>query len=167
MNTLTIDQAGTPETTFEAPQAPSKAKLWTGRIMTGLPLLFLAWGGVMKLIASPEVVEASARIGYERSTLPFLGTIELSRSSSSAFTAHACSEPCSSAPTSAGPWRPTCSWAIRCSVTRCSRFTSLRSSGAASTCATNEFVRSLRSETEGDDDAIHDHAQDDRRDGER
>jgi hypothetical protein len=77
MNTLTIDQAGTPATTLEAPQAPSKAKLWTGRIMTGLPLLFLAWGGVMKLVAAPEVVEASAKIGYERSTLPFLGTIEL------------------------------------------------------------------------------------------
>ena len=77
MNTLTIDQATATVTPRSAPRTPSTARLWTGRIMTGLPLLFLAWDGVMKFVASPMVVEGSARLGFGRSTLPFLGTVEL------------------------------------------------------------------------------------------
>ena len=77
MQTLTIDQAGVPATRLDAPSTPSKTKLWTGRIMTGLPLLFLAVDGAMKLALLPQVVEASAKIGYTRATLPTLGVLEL------------------------------------------------------------------------------------------
>jgi hypothetical protein len=76
MKTMTIDHAGAPVTALDA-QTSSKAKLWTGRIMTGLPLTFLAFDGVMKLVAIPEVVEGSAKVGFQQSTLPFIGTIEL------------------------------------------------------------------------------------------
>src|SRR5450432_1630010 len=55
----------------------SKAKIWTGRVMTGLPLLFLALDGVMKFTNLPEVVEGSERIGFQKATLPYLGGIEL------------------------------------------------------------------------------------------
>ncbi len=57
--------------------ATSKAKLWTGRLMTALPLLFLAWDGVVKFLRIPEVIEASERMGFHRGTLPLLGMIEL------------------------------------------------------------------------------------------
>lgn len=52
-------------------------RLWLGRILTGLPALFLAFDGVMKFTNLPEVVEASAKIGFRRSTLPLLGAVEL------------------------------------------------------------------------------------------
>lgn len=55
----------------------SKTKLWVGRLLTGLPALFLAVDGVMKFLNLPEVVEASAKIGFQRPTLPVLGAIEV------------------------------------------------------------------------------------------
>lgn len=73
------------ETTMNQPQdlpaggsAPrSKSKLWAGRVMTGLPLLFLTWDGVMKLLNVAAVIEASEKVGFHRATLPFLGAVEL------------------------------------------------------------------------------------------
>jgi hypothetical protein len=55
----------------------SKGRVWTGRVLTGLPLLFLAWDGAMKIAQVPMVVEASAKLGFAPSTLPLLGAIEL------------------------------------------------------------------------------------------
>jgi hypothetical protein len=75
MKTLTIDQASfarIPETT-----ATSSRKVWTGRILAGLPLLFMAWDASVKLLAPPMVVEGSGRLGFERSNLLPLGIIEL------------------------------------------------------------------------------------------
>jgi hypothetical protein len=87
MKATTIDEAGARVSAFSAhaaarastlqTQAPSQAKLWTGRLMTGLPLLFLTWDGAVKLLAVPQVVEATAELGFARSTLPWLGAIEL------------------------------------------------------------------------------------------
>jgi hypothetical protein len=75
MKTMTIDEAAVSEIALEAPQGLSKTRLWTGRIMTGFPLLFLALDGVMKFVANPQVVEGSARVGFQASTLPFLGVV--------------------------------------------------------------------------------------------
>jgi uncharacterized membrane protein YphA (DoxX/SURF4 family) len=78
MKTLTIE-----ETAFAHLTTPSAAprsrtpKLWPARLLTGLPLLFLAWDGVMKFTAIPQVIEASAQLGFERPNLPFLGVVEL------------------------------------------------------------------------------------------
>jgi hypothetical protein len=77
MEAMTIDQAGLRATDHEATHGFARTKLWAGRIMTGLPLLFLSFDGVMKFVASPEVLEASAKIGFFRATLPWLGAIEL------------------------------------------------------------------------------------------
>lgn len=55
----------------------SKAKLWTGRVLTGVPALFLFVDGAMKQLQLPEVIEASAKIGFQPSTLPVLGVIEI------------------------------------------------------------------------------------------
>jgi hypothetical protein len=54
-----------------------KSKLWLGRLLTGLPALFIAVDGLMKFLDLPEVVEASAKIGFQRATLPLLGGLEL------------------------------------------------------------------------------------------
>ena len=60
-----------------APAAPSRGKVWTGRVLAGLPLLFLTWDAAMKLLAVPQVVEASSRLGFAPGTLPVLGVAEL------------------------------------------------------------------------------------------
>lgn len=75
MKFLTIEEAALAQ--LSTPPAPSPGRVWTGRILTGLPLLFLTWDALMKLAAVPQVVEASAKLGFARSTLPLLGTVEL------------------------------------------------------------------------------------------
>jgi hypothetical protein len=77
MNTTTIDHADLQAASLEAKGASSAAKLWTGRLMTGLPLLFIAFDGAVKFAAVPAVVEASAKVGYGPSKLPLLGAVEL------------------------------------------------------------------------------------------
>ncbi len=76
MKTLTIE-----ETAFASLTAPtarsSSGKRWVGRVLAGLPLLFMAWDASVKLAAIPMVVEASAKLGFARATLPVIGTVEL------------------------------------------------------------------------------------------
>jgi DoxX-like family len=76
MKAMTIGETGGPMSSLET-QTPSQAKLWTGRIVSGLPLLFLAWDGAMKLVAIDQVVAATAELGFARNTLPWLAAIEL------------------------------------------------------------------------------------------
>lgn len=81
MKTLTIDQAAfaslpaTATTTSAAGQ--SRRRVWTGRVLAGLPLLFMTWDASVKLLAIPQVVEASAKLGFERANLLPLGLLEL------------------------------------------------------------------------------------------
>jgi hypothetical protein len=59
-------------------QAPmSKSELWGGRIMSGLPALFLIVDGIMKLIKPPSVVQATIELGYSESVIASLGIILL------------------------------------------------------------------------------------------
>jgi hypothetical protein len=41
-----------------------KAKLWTGRIITALTVLFLIFDGVTKLLQVSQVKEGMATLGY-------------------------------------------------------------------------------------------------------
>ncbi len=50
---------------------------WTGRILSGLAVLFLAWDGTIKLMAIAPVVEAFNRLGYPVSVAVGIGTLEL------------------------------------------------------------------------------------------
>ena len=75
MKTLAIEDAALAH--FSTPPARSRGKLWTGRILAGLPLVFLTWDAAMKLLAVPQVIEASSRLGFAPSTLPVLGAVEL------------------------------------------------------------------------------------------
>jgi len=42
----------------------SGAALWTGRIFTGVVVLFLLFDSIMKLIKPPFIVEANRQLGY-------------------------------------------------------------------------------------------------------
>jgi hypothetical protein len=62
--------------TIEVAQT-SKGQLWTGRILTGLPVLFLLFDTVIHLIKVPPVVEALVQLGYSPTLAQALGVIEL------------------------------------------------------------------------------------------
>ncbi|HYE75931.1 MAG TPA: DoxX family protein, partial [Blastocatellia bacterium] len=55
----------------------SKPMLWTGRILSGLPALFLLFDAVMKLFKPAPVVEGTIRYGYAESVIIPLGIVLL------------------------------------------------------------------------------------------
>jgi DoxX-like family len=57
----------------------SKKSLWTGRIMSGLVIAFLAFDVVIKFVkpAPPPVLEVFAHLGWSPSLAPVLGVILL------------------------------------------------------------------------------------------
>src|SRR5262249_43489979 len=61
--------------TLPAPATPSKAALWTGRVMSALPALFLLFDGAMKLVKPDFVVKATVDLGYSESVIVPLGVV--------------------------------------------------------------------------------------------
>lgn len=57
--------------------APSKKALWTGRIVSGFAILFLAMDATMKLIAAPDAVKGTTELGYPATVLFGLGIVQL------------------------------------------------------------------------------------------
>jgi DoxX-like family len=55
----------------------SKGRLWTGRIMSALPALFLFIDAVGKLLKPAPVVEGTVQLGYPESVLLGLGIVLL------------------------------------------------------------------------------------------
>jgi hypothetical protein len=55
----------------------SKARLWTGRIISALPALFLLADGVMKLFKPAPIVDATLQLGYPESTIIPMGIVLL------------------------------------------------------------------------------------------
>ena len=55
----------------------SKGRLWTGRIMSALPALFLLVDGLGKLVKPAPVVEGTVQLGYPESVLLGLGIVLL------------------------------------------------------------------------------------------
>ncbi len=58
-------------------QRGSKAALWTGRVLSGLAVAFLAFDGIMKLPGFKFIIEASAQVGIPAHVLPFIGSVLL------------------------------------------------------------------------------------------
>lgn len=75
MKFLSIEEAPLAQLSTAPERSPRK--MWTGRVLAGVPLLFLTWDAAVKLLAVPQVVEASAKLGFAKSTLPLLGAVEL------------------------------------------------------------------------------------------
>ena len=59
------------------PAATSKSMLWTGRIMSALPILFLLMDGVMKLVKPAMVIDATVKLGYRENVILPLGVVLL------------------------------------------------------------------------------------------
>jgi DoxX-like family len=55
----------------------SPAALWTGRILTGIALLFLTFDAVIKLVGAKEAVDGTVQLGWQPHHLPIIGTIAL------------------------------------------------------------------------------------------
>lgn len=66
------------EATLSRPTlAISNKKLWTGRALTGLAVLFLTFDGVLKLLQPADVVKATAHLGYPTSAVTPIGLVLL------------------------------------------------------------------------------------------
>jgi hypothetical protein len=60
-----------------SPTANSKGMLWTGRIMSALPALFLLADAGMKLVRLDNVVKETVKLGYAESVILPLGVVLL------------------------------------------------------------------------------------------
>ena len=56
-------------------QPVSKKSLWIGRIVSGLPALFLLVDGAMKLVKPAVVVDATTKLGYSESMIIPIGIV--------------------------------------------------------------------------------------------
>ena len=63
---------------METNQPISKTQVWTGRILSGLAVLFFLMDGVMKLLKPAPVVEATVHLGYPESDIVGIGVLLLS-----------------------------------------------------------------------------------------
>lgn len=57
--------------------ASSNKRIWTGRILSILPVLFLVFDGTIHIMRIPAVVEGFAKAGFPISTAVPLGIIEV------------------------------------------------------------------------------------------
>ena len=55
----------------------TRFQLWSGRVLSGLAVLFLAFDAALHLIRPPFVVEGTKQIGYPVETIFVLGVIQL------------------------------------------------------------------------------------------
>ena len=72
-----IEPSGTLRST-DAHAPVGKAARWTGRVLSGLPALFLLFDAVMKLVKPEFVVKATADLGFPESSIIPLGIVLLS-----------------------------------------------------------------------------------------
>jgi len=59
------------------PVTPSKGLLWTGRILSALPVLMLLFSAAMKFSGSPDLAKGFAHLGWKIELAPGLGVLEL------------------------------------------------------------------------------------------
>ncbi len=55
----------------------SKGRLWTGRVLSALAVLFLIFDGVTKVMKDPHVIQASARLEFTVRAIVEIGIILL------------------------------------------------------------------------------------------
>jgi hypothetical protein len=58
----------------------SKIRLWVGRVISAVVVLFLIFDGVAKVVREPHVLEGSARLGYPVSVIVWIGIVLLASS---------------------------------------------------------------------------------------
>ena len=55
----------------------SKKRLWAGRVVSGLTVLFLLVDGIMKVMKAPVAVQGSIQLGYPESVVAGIGVVLL------------------------------------------------------------------------------------------
>lgn len=55
----------------------SKVQLWTGRVLSTLPVLLLIMSGAMKVTNNPEVTKGFTEMGYDPQVALGIGVVEL------------------------------------------------------------------------------------------
>jgi hypothetical protein len=73
----TIAQASSSARAFPTSHAGSSHRLWTGRVLSGLAVLFLLVDSAGKLLELQPVVDGTVRLGYPRDIVFTLGVILL------------------------------------------------------------------------------------------
>src|SRR5579859_4419420 len=64
--------------TMGAVRPPRKAVLWTGRVLSALPVLLMILSGTMKLAHADQVVgQMTGKFGYPEGTITAIGLIEI------------------------------------------------------------------------------------------
>jgi len=63
-------------TDARTPQVSNRV-VWTGRILSAIPVLFLLFDGISKLLKPVPVVQATVKLGYSESAIPTLGILVL------------------------------------------------------------------------------------------
>jgi len=53
--------------------AASKGALWTGRVISGLVVLFMLFDSITKIIKVPQVIDATVKVGFAASTVVPIG----------------------------------------------------------------------------------------------
>ena len=53
----------------------SKKLIWTGRVISALPVMFLLMDGIMKLVKPAIVVETTVRLGYRENAILGIGIL--------------------------------------------------------------------------------------------
>jgi hypothetical protein len=61
----------------QQPAVVSKKTLWSGYIMSALPVLLLVFSAVMKLMKPPAIVQGFTQYGFPESQIVPLGIVEL------------------------------------------------------------------------------------------
>ncbi len=64
-------------TAYAAVNGVSKARVWAGRIISGLAVLFLIFDGVIKVLELAPAVEATTQLGYPAGLVLSIGVLEL------------------------------------------------------------------------------------------
>jgi len=59
------------------PMSESKARIWTGRVLTAMVVLFLLFDGIMKVIKERHVLQSAAQLGYSTESMFAIGTLLL------------------------------------------------------------------------------------------
>ena len=59
------------------PTRVSRSRLWAGRALSAIAVLFLLFDGTIKLLVIPPVVEAFTRLGFPTHLAQGIGTLEL------------------------------------------------------------------------------------------
>ncbi len=60
-----------------SPAPVSKAALWTGYVMSAVPVLLLLMGATMAFVKQPSMAQGFTQFGFSESLLPKLGMLEL------------------------------------------------------------------------------------------